>query len=272
MHKLAFARVSALLLAFALIGASPPSAAPAVVNVLYAASLVTPMEGPVADALRADGIEFAGEPGGSKKLANLIASGVRSPDAFISADPSIITALGDNVASSTTFARTSLGIAWSAKSRYRDVLESVAAGRVPLLQALATQGLRIGRTDPLLDPKGVFTVNALKDIAGIEVERQLLGDDENPNQIFPEEDLLARVETGEIDVGFFYHTEAVARNYRYVALPPSPASNVSYALAIMKNAPHPDAARSFATFLLRGKGRDILERDGLEYVIPRGSP
>lgn len=270
MHKLAFARVSALVLAFTLIGASPqPSSAPAVVNVLYAGSLVTPMEGPIAEALRADGVQFAGEPGGSKKLANLIASGVRSPDVFISADPTIVTGLGASVASSTTFARTSLGIAWSAKSRYRDLLESVAAGRVPLLEALSTPGLKIGRTDPLLDPKGVFTVTALKDIAGAEVERKILGDDENPNQIFPEEDLLARVETGEIDVGFFYRTEAVARKYPYVALPPSPASQVTYVLAIMKGAPNPDAARSFATFILRGKGREILEHAGLEYITPQ---
>jgi molybdate/tungstate transport system substrate-binding protein len=243
-----------------------------VVNVLYAGSLVTPMEGPVTEALRADGVQFAGEPGGSKKLANLIASGVRSPDVFISADPTIVAGLSANVASSTIFARTSLGIAWSPKSRYHDLFESVAAGHTPLLQALATPGLRIGRTDPLLDPKGVFTVNALKEIAGAETEQKLLGDAENPNQIFPEEDLLARVETGEIDVGFFYHTEAIARNYPYVALPPSPASQVSYSLAVMKDAPNPEAARSFATFILRGKGREILEHAGLEYVIPKGSP
>jgi molybdate/tungstate transport system substrate-binding protein len=243
-----------------------------VVNVLYAGSLVTPMEGPVTEALRADGVQFAGEPGGSKKLANLIASGVRSPDVFISADPTIVAGLSANVASSTIFARTSLGIAWSPKSRYHDLFEGVAAGRTPLLQALATPGLRIGRTDPLLDPKGVFTVNALKEIAGAETEQKLLGAAENPNQIFPEEDLLARVETGEIDVGFFYHTEAIARNYPYVALPPSPASQVSYALAVMKDAPNPDAARSFATFILRGKGREILEHAGLEYVIPKGNP
>lgn len=271
LHKLAFARVSALFLAVTLIGAEPSPAAPAVVNVLYAASLVTPMEGPVADGLRAEGIQFAGEPGGSKKLANLIASGVRSPDVFISADPAIVAGLGTTVASSTTFARTTLGIAWSPKSRYHDLLESVAAGRVPFVRALATPGLRIGRTDPMLDPKGVFTVNAIKDIAGVRLERQLFGEDENPSQIFPEEDLLARVETGEIDVGFFYHTEAIARGYPYVALPPSPASQVSYALAIMKNSPHPDAARSFATFMLRGKGREILEHAGLEYLTPKGS-
>ena len=230
------------------------------------------MQGPVAASLSANGVQFQGEPGGSKKLANFIASGVRSPDVFISADPSIVTGLGATVASSTIFARTSLGIAWSPKSRYHELLESVAAGHTPLLKALSTPGLRLGRTDPLLDPKGVFTVRALKAIAGASEEQKLLGDDENPSQIFPEEDLLARVETGEIDVGFFYHTEAISRGYPFVALPASPASQVSYSLAIMKNAPHPDAAHTFAAFILQGNGRDILERAGLDYVNPRGSP
>lgn len=229
------------------------------------------MEGPIAQGLRDAGIQLAGEPGGSKKLANLIESGVRSPDVFISADPTIVTGLGTMVASSTIFARTSLGIAWSQKSRYRDLFAGVAAGRVPLLQALSTPGLRIGRTDPMLDPKGVFTVDALKAIAGAEYERRILGDDENPSQIFPEEDLLARVETGEIDVGFFYRTEAVTRGYPYVAFPPSPASQVSYALAIMKTAPHPEAARAFEKFMLEGEGRKILEHAGLEYVSPQGN-
>jgi molybdate transport system substrate-binding protein len=271
LHKLAVAAVSALF-AVTLIGASPASTAPAVVDVLYAASLVTPMQGPIADVLRTAGTQFQGEPGGSKKLANFIASGVRSPDVFIAADPSIVAGLGPSVASSTVFARTSLGIAWSPKSRYHALFERVAAGRVPLLQALSSPGLKVGRTDPLLDPKGVLTVEALKAIAGADAERRLLGDDENPNQIFPEEDLLARVDTGEIDVGFFYHIEAVSRAYRYVALPPSPASHVNYALAIMKNAPHPEAAQNFASFILKGKGRAILERAGLDYVTPPGNP
>lgn len=240
-------------------------------DVLYAASLVTPMQGPISDELHVEGIQFQGEPGGSKKLANYIASGVRSPDVFISADPSIVVGLGSTVASSTTFARTSLGISWSPKSRFHELLASVAAGKVPLMQALSTPGLRLGRTDPMLDPKGVLTVRALKAIAGADAERKLLGEDENPNQIFPEEDLLARVETGEIDAGFFYHTEAISRGYPYVALPPSPASQVSYALAIMRSAPHPQAAQAFAAFIITGKGRTILARAGLDYVTPPGN-
>lgn len=241
------------------------------VDVLYAASLVTPMEGPVAGALRAQGIAFAGEPGGSKKLANLIAAGVRSPDVFICVDPATLVGLGTSVVSATAFARTSLGIAWSSKSRFQNVLDDAAAGRVPLMQALATPGLRIGRTDPRLDPKGAYTIDALKELAGARAERRLLGDDENPQQIFPEEDLLARVETGEIDAGFFYRTEAVARGYRFVALPREPASQITYVLALMRNAPHPEAAGTFAKFILRGAGRPLLERAGLEYVTPPGN-
>jgi molybdate/tungstate transport system substrate-binding protein len=229
------------------------------------------MESAVAPALRARGIEFTGEPGGSKKLANLIVAGVRSPDVFISVDPAIVASLGDRVASSTTFAHTRLGIGWSDKSRVADVLGSVAAKQTPLLVALATPGLVIGRTDPKLDPKGVFTIAAMKEFAGAADERRILGADENPDQIYPEEDLLARVELGEIDVGFFYRTEAIARHLKFVPLPVGDASAIAYSLAVMKAAPHPAQARAFADFILTGPGRTLLEKAGLDYITAAGS-
>jgi len=267
LHQLAFVKVSALL-ALVTLGAT---SALAPVTVLYAGSLVTPMEGPVADALRSAGVDFHGEPGGSKKLANFIAAGVRSPDVFISVDPSLVAGLGSRVASSVTFAQTSLGIAWSDKSHFASVLASVQTGKTTLLNALETPGLRIGRTDPQLDPKGVYTIAAMKEFAGPQEEQRLLGSDGNPDQIFPEEDLLARVETGEIDAGFFYRTEAIARHYRFVPLPAGAASRISYALAVMRDAPHPEQAKFFADFILHGKGREVLEAAGLEYVIPADS-
>jgi molybdate/tungstate transport system substrate-binding protein len=247
---------------------APPAVSPAplaTVSVLYAGSLVTPMEGPVASALRARGILFQGQPGGSKELANLIRAGVRAPDAFIAVGSSPVAELGSRVASATPFARTSLGLAWSPKTRFGTLLARLAAGKVSLVSVLETPGLRIGRTDPLLDPKGVYTVRAVKAFAGAAAERRILGPDENQSQIFPEEDLLSRVETGEVDVGFFYRTEAVARGYRFVALPPSAASRATYVLAAMSAAPHPAAARTFAAFILHGGGRAILERAGLTY-------
>ena len=196
----------------------------------------------------------------------MIAAGLRTPDVFIAVDPAIVAALGSRVASATTFANTSLGIAWSPKSRFANVLERAAAGKISVLAALQTPGLRIGRTDPQLDPKGRYTVAAMRAIAGTAREQQLLGADENPDQIFPEEDLLARVETGEIDAGFFYRTEAVTRGYRFAPLPRAVGTTVAYVLAVMAGAPHAGAARQFADFILHGDGRAILERAGLTYT------
>jgi molybdate/tungstate transport system substrate-binding protein len=270
LYQLALARLSALVAAVALAcapaSAQTPAPAAGTVVVLYAASLVTPMEGPIKAALSAGGFDFQGEPGGSKKLANFIEAGVRSPDVFISVDPTLVTHLGARVASQTTFASTSLGVAWSSKSPFAPVFARVAAGKESLADALQTAGLKIGRTDPRLDPKGVYTVNGVTAWLGADRERQILGDAQNPAQIFPEEELLARIDTGDIDVGFFYRTEAIARSLPFVDLPAAAASRITYTLAIMRDAPHPVQARAFADFILKGNGRTILERSGLTYL------
>lgn len=239
-----------------------------VVSVLYAGSLVTPMEGPIKTALRERGIDFQGEPGGSKELANLILAGVRSPDVFISVDPKLIAKLGNRVGSATTFAGTSLGIAWAPHSRFADLFDNVLARQTTLRLALERPGVRIGRTDPQLDPKGAYTVQGVAMWLGRDGAKRLLGADENPAQIFPEQDLLARVETGQVDVGFFYQTEAVARGWHFIALPGAAAltNRITYTLAIMKSAAHPSAARRFADFILTGEGRAILQRAGLIYL------
>jgi molybdate/tungstate transport system substrate-binding protein len=241
--------------------------APNTVNVLYAGSLVTPMEGPIKEALRAQGVDFQGQPGGSKALAHLIDAGLKTPDVFVSVDPALVTGLGDKVASADTFAGTSLGIAWSDKSADAALFADVVAGKTSLLDALSTPGLRIGRTDPKLDPKGGYTIAGMKILAGDTAELRILGTDDNAMQVFPEEDLLVRIEGGEADVGFFYRTEAVARGLHFFALPgkASLSDRITYTIALMKNAPHPDAARAFVAFIRTGAGKTILQRAGLEY-------
>jgi molybdate/tungstate transport system substrate-binding protein len=266
LHKLALAGLYALVATLT----PSPNPEPASVSVLYAGSLVTAMEGPVKSALLDAHLAFEGEPGGSKALANLILAGVRSPDVFISVDPRIVASLGTRVASATTFAGTSLGIAWAPTSKYAALFDAVADGTTPLQRALETPGLRIGRTDPQLDPKGAYTLQAVTMWLGAAGERRILGDDQNPAQIFPEQDLLARVDTGQADVGFFYRTEAIARGYKFVTLPGKAAltDRITYTLAVMRSAPHPKQARAFADFILTGRGRSILERAGLTYLNP----
>ena len=237
------------------------------VSVLYAGSLITPMEGPIKSTLANDGIDFQGQPGGSKMLSHLISSGLKRPDVFISVDPKLVTDLGGKVGSAYTFASTSLGIGWSDSSKDAALFASVADGKRSVLEALGTPGLRIGRTDPRLDPKGTYTVEAMTILAGADGEKRILGADDNPAQIFPEEDLLARIDTGQADVGFFYKTEAIARGLHFVPLPgaASMSDKVTYTIAVMKNAPDPDATKRFVDFMLTGQGRTILEKSGIEY-------
>ena len=68
-------------------------------------------------------------------------SGIRTPDVFISVDPKLVAKLGDRVASSITFAGTSLGIAWAPSSRYASLFQGVVAGKTSLAERAADAGL-----------------------------------------------------------------------------------------------------------------------------------
>jgi molybdate/tungstate transport system substrate-binding protein len=245
----------------------PQSAGP--VSVAYAGSLVTTMEGPLAQALAAQtGLTFQGEGKGSRELANLIRDGLRMPDVFITADPKLLAGLP--VGSSVTFGSARMVVGYSAKSPNRALFEEAAAGKRSILNVLLASGVRVGRTDPQLDPKGQRTLEAAHLLAAYyrkpSAEKALLAKAE----VFPEQDLLVRVESGELDAGFFYSTETSAKQLPVVELPEQAnlASKITYTLAIMSNARHPQAARRFADFVLDGAGKAILERAGLRY-FPR---
>ncbi len=259
----------ALVFTLLLLGATPM---PETVSVDYAGSLVTPMEGPIATALRAQNLDFAGEARGSKALANFIRAGLRRPDVFISADASLVDDLAKQglVASQVTFGDASMVLGYSPRSPHRALFEAVADGKGSLLDALQTPGLRIVRTDPQLDPKGSRTIKAMHLLANDATVATILGSDDNPAQIVPEENLLVQLETGEADVGFLYSVEAKARNIPSIALPGKAAltDEITFTLAIMKSAPHPEAAQRFANFILKGEGRAILENAGVYYRTP----
>ena len=70
---------------------------------------------------------------------------------------------------------------------------------------LEESGLRLGRTDPLLDPKGMASIYVCQLAETYYkqpgLEQKLLGADENTAQIFPEEELVARLGAGQLDAG-----------------------------------------------------------------------
>jgi len=243
------------------------------VSVVYAGSLVRVMEGPLASSLRSQtGLQFSGEAKGSKALAHLIVAGLRTPDVFISADSKLLDGLmgrGEQsfISGYRIFGSARMVVAYSIRSPHRDLFERAARGEASILDVLANPNVRVGRTDPQLDPKGVRTVRVLQ-LLGKHFHRPAEANAVLAKaEVFPEEDLAVRVESGELDAGFFYSTETSGRGLRALELPSDSnlSREIAYAIAVLRHAPHPRAAKVFVDFVLVGGGKPVLEQAGVSY-------
>jgi molybdate/tungstate transport system substrate-binding protein len=245
----------------------------AAVNVLYAGSLVNLMEhgvGPVFD--NGGHGAFQGFAGGSTLLAKQIKDKLRHGDVFISAVPSVNDGLmgaanGDWVDWYATFAKSPLVIGYNPSSRFAADLKSKS-----WYEVLQEPGIRIGRTDPKLDPKGKLTVVLMDKAAQVyklpDLPQKVLGGAENSAQVFPEETLVGRLQSGQVDVGFFYSTETSDLKIPAIPLPPEVALTAQYTVTVLNNAPNAAGAEAFVTFLLGPQGRQIMQQHGLDLVTP----
>src|SRR5205807_2904697 len=123
------------------------------------------------------------------------------------------------------------------------------------------QGIRIGVTDPKLDPKGKLTVEAMN-AAAAALHKPSLGSLLSKFSVFPEESLVGRLEAGQLDAGFFYANEAKEQHIPSVTLAPM-SESVTYTVAILRGAADPAAATAFVAFLLGPSGRATLAHHGL---------
>lgn len=256
-----------LLGAMAILSA-PLACAGSNVDVLYAGSLVDLMEHAVGPAFdRASGDHFRGYAGGSKLLANEITGRLRRADVFVSASPGVNRLLmGPHhphwVRWYLTFGQSPLVIGYNRSSRY-----AAAFKTLPWYRVLQTPGIRLGRTDPRLDPKGALTVRLMRraqayyHIPGL--ASRVLGAPENPAEVLPEEALVGRLQSGQLDAGFFYSTETSDAHIPAIALPPAITPGAVYTITILRNAPHRRAAEAFVTFLLGPRGRRLMLAHGL---------
>lgn len=269
------------------------------VSVLYAGSLVDIMEHQIKPAFDSStGYTFQGEGKGSAALAAEIKDHLRTPDVFISASPAVDKSLmgsanGNYISWYVNLARTELVIGYNPKSKFAADFQAAASGSKPWYQVLEEPGVRLGRTDPELDPKGISTIYmfelAEKYYHQPGLTQKILGANENPSQIFPEEELVARLTAGQLDAGIFYLNEVKAANIPYISLPPQvnlgdPSMAASYATvswtnpktnAVSKGAPIiytitiPSTSRNqagaiaFVTFLLTTPGQTILQNAGI---------
>jgi molybdate/tungstate transport system substrate-binding protein len=256
-----------------LAAATPCFAQDNTVNVLYAGSLVNLMERSVGPAFeKATGLQFRGYAAGSNKIANEIKGKLRRGDVFISASPKVNQGLmgaenGDHVSWYVNFAESPLMIGYNPKSKFAPDFKTKRWDQV-----LQEPGIRVGRTDPKLDPKGAFTVQMMTKAAELyhqpDLVEKTLGDPENPAQVLPEETLVGRLQSGQLDAGFFYSTET--SDLKIPAFQPAPelAAKASYTLTILSDAPNDVGAARFVDFLLSAQGRALLKQHGVDVIKP----
>jgi molybdate/tungstate transport system substrate-binding protein len=286
------------LFAAALVVTPPTRAAGGTVNVFYAGSLVNLNENLVGPAFASStGYTYQGKGAGSGAIANQIKGKIATPDVVEFADPAVNATLmgsanGDYVSWYFTFARSSLVIGFDPKSKFAKEFVAVQRHKLVWYRALLQKGLRIGRTDPNIDPKGyraIWMATLAQKVYHLKgFEKGVFGDPENASQVFPEQVLVARILTGEIDAGVFYLSEVKDLGIPYVTLPAqvnlgsskyaklyatqhfttSSGQTVSgapivYTITIPSTVRNEEGAEAFVRFVLSARVRAISAAHGL---------
>jgi len=128
-------------------------------------------------------------------------------------------------------------------------------------------GFRLGFTDPATDPKGELAAEALTDTASKQKLPALKKLAANTADVFPEETLVGRLQSGQLDAGFFYTAEATAGK---IATVPVTGEDLkaTYTISVLNQAPHEAAAEKFVSYLLGSAGQATLKKDGFDLTSP----
>jgi len=107
-------------------------------------------------------------------------------------------------------------------------------------------------------PAGEYADEMLRSLGVAEVVARKTVYAQNVRQV------LAYVESGNVDAGIVYRTDAaVSRRVRVVATAPAGSHRpITYPLAVVSASKHADEARAYAAFLLGPRGREVLARRG----------
>lgn len=231
---------------------APPAARAAELNLYAAASL--------SDALLE--IAKAYEPASGDKLRfNLAASSALAlqiqqgapADVFFSADE----------AKMDTLAQDGLIVADTRRTLLSNTLVIVvnadngAAIRTPDDLAKASTG-RIALAEPQTVPAGIYAKEWLQQVG---LWSRIIG------KVVPTENVracLAAVESGNVDAGIVYKTDALLSKQVKVAfeVPAATGPKISYPLAVLKDSKNPAAARKFAAYLAGPEAHAVFTKFG----------
>ncbi|RDS81026.1 extracellular solute-binding protein [Dyella psychrodurans] len=297
-------RRAAILMALAwfTVGAAAMAQDAKVLRVAYAGSMGVLMDGAAGPAFAHDhNANYQGIGQGSYALAHLLAAHQLQADVFVTITPGPMQVLKQAglVTEAVPVASTQMVVTYSPRSRFAADFAAAASGKKNWYDVLSEPGLRLGRTDPAIDPQGANVLLTLQLAADYYHRPDLLktvaGAPQNASQIFTEPSLLSRLEAGQIDATVGYLSAAQSHHLPTIALPdeinlgdPSMQKAwydrasvtldngkalhvqplVFYA-APLGNALQPELAREFVAFLQSAQGQAMFRDHG--YSPPRGN-
>jgi molybdate/tungstate transport system substrate-binding protein len=202
-------------------------------NVAYASSLQFLNEKVVSPAFtRAEGYQFSGRGAASGELSSDIAAKEITPNVFESVGGDNITPLEPQFTKwYIPFAGTQMVVAYNPNSKYASQFKAYADGSKPLrglFTLLQTKGLKLGRTDPNIDPQGrdfIFMLELAQMYYHLpkDTVSKILGTSDygtaNSSQIYAESALDATLQSGQLDAASAFITQAMELHLDYIKLP-----------------------------------------------------
>jgi molybdate/tungstate transport system substrate-binding protein len=271
--------------------------------VFNAGSLAAPFHDLLAEfARRHAGVRPRQESSGSLEAARKLTDLGRVPDVLGVADQSVIPALlvPTHATWHSPFARNAMVLVYTPRSAGVDRLTAGSWWRI-----LLEPGVRIGRSDPGLDPAGYRALMVYQLAEQFHQEpglaARLLA--ASPRRFVRAKgaDLIGLLQAGELDYLWYYRTGAETAGLPYLVLPreldlsdPSLAEwyaqarvtvpgagmtsdsvvvrgePIVFAVTIPVGAPHPIAAEAFVRFVFSPDGQTILRRHG--FTVPDSLP
>ena len=213
-------------------GSSAPKAS-GTASAAYASSLTFLNEKVAGPAFKtATGYGYSGFGASSGDLETDIASGEIHPNVFESVGGDNITPLEPKFTNwYVQYAGTSMVVAYNPKSKYASQFKAIADGSKPLqdlFTLLETPGLKLGRTDPNIDPQGRDFIYMLE-LAQMyyhlpsDTAAKILGTSDfgsaSSSQIFAESSLDSPLESGQLDEASAFVTQAIELHLDYIPLP-----------------------------------------------------
>ena len=276
--------------------------------VFNAGSLARPIRAALDTFAAREGVRFEQEAAGSLETARKVTELGKVPDVIALADYAIFPQLlvPEHATWYLMFARNRMGLAHTARSRFADAISPAN-----WWQILLRPGVETGHSNPNLDPAGYRSLLVMQ-LAEAYYRQPGLADRLDravpPRNVRPKEtDLVALLETGELDYAFEYESVARGASLDFVPFPDSislsnirdsafygtaqvrvagrtPGDSLTmrgepivYALSIPRRAPHPRLAERFVMFLMSDDGRRVLRASYLDAldsaaVVGEGAP